>query len=326
METTSSLLQKAINLTLDDSTQSFTGVSDTATFLKQELNNTLRDVFRLIKKYSLQPPPITDTTVAGQTYYVNPPELSKIETVTCTAGNMVIPLKRIESQFEWDRLHQVPLQSGFPIAYFPRRDDYGIFPTPQANSATITLTGNYTPTNLTVADYTTGTVSVTNGSAILTGAGVTWLSSMVGYWFALTDSSGVPYGNWYKIGTFTSSSSLSITTAYQGSTASSQTYLIAQTPNCPEELQEFLPYRAASAYYQFRRNDPVKAQQLLNFYYTGDYANTNRSGNIRGGILGILQELQNNGRGNDQLTEMGPSPTYPLQFGGVWTTVIGQIS
>lgn len=74
------------------------------------------------------------------------------------------------------------------------------------------------------AAYTTGTISVTNGSAAVTGSGTTWNTSTnaeVGEYIQLPDS------KWYKITAIASNTSLTIESTYYGSTLSAQSYIIS---------------------------------------------------------------------------------------------------
>lgn len=74
------------------------------------------------------------------------------------------------------------------------------------------------------ATYTTGTVSVTDGSATVTGSGTSWstvTNAEVGEYIKLPD------GKWYKIASIASNTSLTIELTYYGDTASGQTYIIS---------------------------------------------------------------------------------------------------
>ena len=74
------------------------------------------------------------------------------------------------------------------------------------------------------ADYTTGTITVTNADATITGSGTTWSTTTnaeVGEYIKLPDS------KWYKIASIASNTSLEIETAYQGSTLAGQSYIIS---------------------------------------------------------------------------------------------------
>lgn len=74
-----------------------------------------------------------------------------------------------------------------------------------------------------VAEYTTGTVAVTNGSTTITGTGTTFTSSMVGYRFKLSSDDRS-----YKISGFTSTTVVTIESAYEGDTASGKTFQIVK--------------------------------------------------------------------------------------------------
>lgn len=74
------------------------------------------------------------------------------------------------------------------------------------------------------ANYTTGTISVTNGDATVTGSGTTWTTSTnaeVGEYIQLPDD------KWYKITAITDNTHLEVEIAYQGSTVSGETYTIS---------------------------------------------------------------------------------------------------
>lgn len=306
-ETFGTLVQAAQDYSIDDTATTVTGLSSAEAFLKRETNHSVKDIFTLMKKYKLQPPPKTASTVSGQIYYHNPPGMTKIESVTIATGTIVPPLRIIHSQDEWNRLQMIPVTNGYPLAVFPRRDDFGIYPTPNA-VYTLTLVGNYEPINMTADDYSTATVTATQNSQTITGSGTTFTSTMVGRWFSLTDSNGVSNGNWYRISAFTSTTSITLESYFEEATVTGGTYIIGESPEIPEELHEFIPFRSSAVYYATRRRDLEQAQRMMNYYYTGDFNNPNRSGNIRGGVLAVLKDLKENGRGNSQVTEMGPTP------------------
>ncbi|SRR5258708_3220678 len=318
-ETFSSLLQYSQNYVVDASSVSTNGLSDATTFLKHEVNNAVRFIVSIAKEYKLQPLPQTASTVKNQIYYHYPPGMNKLETVKVTVGTISPPLKCIESQEEWDVLQQLPNQvSIYPQAYFCRKDDFGIYPTPQ-DVYTITLTGTYNPNNMTVADYTLGTISATNNSLTLTGAGIaTFDATMVNRWFSLTDANGISNGSWYRIGAYTSPTVLSLETYFQETTGSALTYLIGQSPEIPSEMHEFIPYRAAAVFYATRRKDPKQAQTMMNMFYTGDFDNTTRRGTIRGGILGVIADLKERGRNNSQVVQMGEYRKFDLIKDNIW--------
>ncbi len=303
-ETYNTLLQATKDLCVDGSTTTTTSLSSTEAFLIRNINSTIQFIFTKIKNYKSQPLPVTFSTVIDQKFYHNPPGLLSLESVTVNVGgNMEKPLKLISSQATWDKFQEIPTSGDFPEYYFPRQNDFGIFPTPSV-VRTGTIVGNYLPRMLTVPDYTDGTVVVTNNSQTVIGTNTTFTVAMVGRWFCETDTSGNAVGNWYRISGFNSTTVLTLETVFEESTLSGSTYIIAQSPELPEELHEFIPYRAAAAYYRGPRRDVAIAQEYMNYFYTGDDGNPNRGGGIKGGILGAISEYKRTGRGNSGLIEM----------------------
>lgn len=74
------------------------------------------------------------------------------------------------------------------------------------------------------AAYTTGTISVTDGSSTVTGSGTSWnttTNAEVGEYIQLPDT------KWYRITAIANNTSLTIETTYGGSSASGQSYVIS---------------------------------------------------------------------------------------------------
>lgn len=75
-----------------------------------------------------------------------------------------------------------------------------------------------------IPDYTTGTVSVSSGGTTVTGVGTTFTATMAdgSYFIQFTDSL-----DWYKVSAFSSTTSVTIATAYQATTSlSGSTFII----------------------------------------------------------------------------------------------------
>lgn len=72
--------------------------------------------------------------------------------------------------------------------------------------------------------YTTGTASFTNGSVTVTGQGTTWAAGThgTGTWFIRNNADG----RWYRVTAVASATSLTIETAYAGTTAASSAYTL----------------------------------------------------------------------------------------------------
>lgn len=73
----------------------------------------------------------------------------------------------------------------------------------------------------TVAPYETGTVTVTNGSTTVTGSATTFTAAMVGRKFRVSGQNA-----YYRISAFVSTTEVTLEVAFQGTTASAQSYSI----------------------------------------------------------------------------------------------------
>jgi hypothetical protein len=319
-ETFSRFIQTSKDFCIDPSDASTNGLTSTESFLKREINKSVMATHKELQTaFKTKSLPRTASTTAGRQYYYNPPGLSVIDTATIDNDTTIPPLRVIQSQVEWDRLNSLPSTSGIPSHIFMRARDFGLFPIPQT-TYTLSLTGRFYPINMTNEDYSTGTVAVSQNSQTVTGTNTTFTAAMVGRYFVETDSDGEPKGNWYRISAFSSTTSITLETYFEEATLSGSTYLIGESPELPDEVHEFIPYRVAAAYYGTRRRDTKKAQEYLNYYFTGDWANTRRTGPIESGVLGYKQEYSLRGSDNTQILDLN-EPVRHHYLAEEWETV-----
>lgn len=254
----------------------------TLAYFKREINRATRFIYAYLQEYIRQKT-ATTTTVADQQFYQLPVDFHRGESLSITINNLTPTLTPIDSRMQWDRLNAVVIKSAYPRYYFVRENDFGIFPTP--NSAfTMNLSYVYMLKDMSVDDYTTGTVTVTNGDDDITGAGgATFTAGMVGRYFQTTND-GYPY----KIGSYTSTTNLDLQTNFAGTGAAGQTYSIFESPDIPVELHELIPYRVMEIYFAQRgASFSDKARMYSNMFWTGDANNSNRSAQlVRGGLIG----------------------------------------
>lgn len=233
----------------------------------------------------------TASTVVNQQYYHFPPGMVSLEGATITIGGVAYPVLTDDSQLQWDLTNQTLLSvSALPRFIFPRRDDFGIWPIPQG-VYTITINFPVRDRSLLVADYITGTVTVTNNSQTVTGAGgASWTAAMVGRWFIMDDTTKQGEGLWYRVSAVTPTTTLTLETSYEGVNNSGATYRIGETPELPEEVHRSLVSGVLGDYYSGPRSDVQKATWFNNDYWTGDGQNGKRDGmTFTGGILGAKQ-------------------------------------
>ena len=271
----------------------------------------------------------TLSTVANQQYYDYPLGIMDIENVVVTVGNVNYPCDVINSQYNWNILNAIQIQaSAIPQFIFPRSPylpaasggGFGIWPVPQA-VYTVTFYQHGRTRNLSVDDYTTGTVSLTNGSGTITGSGTTFISPMVGRFLQVTDVTNPGYGYWYLISGYSSATSLSMVPTWQGTTGSGLTYRIGEVPNLPDEGNIILCDGATADFFGGIRLDVTKFTWWNNKFWTGDPNNAARDeGNvdIAGGLIGMMNRYAE--RNNPRLIQTKPKLS-PLNY-QVWATTL----
>lgn len=197
----------------------------------------------------------TSTSTASQSSLTIQTPVRKVLSVTVTSGTYKYPVELINTRAEWDRI----TQSTTPTASYPR---YAFFVNnsieffPKISSAGETITVNFIKRqkDLTLADYTTGTITTaTNGDGTITGSGTTWTAKMAGRYLRITDSdtANTGDGEWYEISSITDTTNLELYGSYQGVSisAGSGAYTIAQCSELPEEYQLIPVYEALSVYF-----------------------------------------------------------------------------
>jgi hypothetical protein len=210
----------------------------------------------------------TTTTVANQQSYQLPPDILWVKTVTITVGNTTDPLIEVEDQDAWNRMNATPV-TGIPRWFF-YRPRFGInggelqlLPIPSASNYTITLIGEANDKDLSADTYSDGTVTVTEGSAVVNGSGTTFTSAMVGRYFRSNGS--LSDGFWYRIAARNSNTSITLENVYEGATQSGATYQIDEAFALPEEMQQLPIWGALAEYYGMKQNTEQEAKYLAKF-------------------------------------------------------------
>lgn len=196
------------------------------------------------------------TSILDRYYYPLPPSYGQMREVTWVDGTNEYPLDEVVSWKEWNYLRSSSTGSGTPPThYFVVKGAVGntsmeiwVWPTPSEASKTLRCTFNKIVPNMSVVDYTTGTITATNGSATIAGSATTvWTSAMVGRSIQLPD------GYWYDIIAVGAVNSLTIHTEYQGTTTAGATYTIAEVPLVPENFQDAIWQYAVGMYFAKER-------------------------------------------------------------------------
>lgn len=246
------------------------------TFLKQRINERYELITSKLNTWtqSLSRTFTTGTSAgADQQYYYNPPNLREIESIVLTKSSFNYVLTPVYDQREWDLLNANNITADFPRRYFRRASDFGIWPIPNEDDYTGTITYTQRATPLYFEDYTTGTVTATENDQTITVATGNFTTGAIkaGMWFSLADSSGEPKGSWYRTGSVTDASNIELETYFEETTVAGANYIIGQSPEIPEELHPLLAIGAISDFYAFKQKDMETATKYDNKFWTGNY-------------------------------------------------------
>lgn len=185
--------------------------------------------------------------VAGQQYYQLPEDGQKLKEIIVSTGGWFPPMEQIPDEFAWRQMNMFAI-TGLPTHYFIRgNDEVGLYPVPSASvTSGIELVFSPKHVQLTEADFTTGTITVTNGSQTITHSATGFTQTMENQWFQTTDGTDE---NWYRISDFVSSSIMTLENYYQGPSGSGKSFRIGQVMDLPEEFLEAPPDYAMYRHY-----------------------------------------------------------------------------
>ena len=206
--------------------------------------------------------------VGSQESFPLPYNIKTIVDMTLNVGSTKYTLKETPSRPYWDMVNFVPFTSDIPQYYYIWNKRIYVFPNPSSNNNTITINFKARLTDLSRADYTTGTITLTNGSTTVTGSGTTFTTNMVGMWLQASTAPGGD-NNWYEIATFNTTTSLDLVNPYQGIGGATLTYIIGEAPILGEDYQDLALYRACKIYFTTRVPDPARAELFDNLYQEG---------------------------------------------------------
>lgn len=235
--------------------------SDNLTVLDTLLNEGDRKVITS-KPWGFREKAVTKSTIASQQfYYIGN---GRVRNVTVTIGSTRYTPTEIKTREDWDYLNQSTSLSNTPEYYFVGDGRIGFYPTPSsATSNAITANLLQGHKDLSIADYTTGTITTTSGTTI-TGSGTTWTAQMACRWIQITpsDTANTGDGEWYEISSVTSSTVLELVSPYLGTAiiAGSSAYTIGQTSIIPSDFQIISVHYALEQYFSYIQPEKDRAQ------------------------------------------------------------------
>ena len=226
------------------------------TYLDEAANDDYRRVCAL-KDWPFLERNRTVSTTASTQFTTLPYDCDQVREISVipTGSTTRYTPTEVASRREWDQLNLRSFTSDIPERYFIFAGQVGLWPTPASTSNTIYVTQKTRVIDLSVADYTTGTiVSIANGASAVIGSGTSWTAQMAGRWirFTYSDTANTGDGMWYEISSVTDTTHLTLVRAYGGTSiaAGSATYTIGQMPLLPEAFHDLPWLWAAGTYWQ----------------------------------------------------------------------------
>jgi hypothetical protein len=122
---------------------------------------------KLLQEYFFNESSFTINTVANQQFYLLPYNYSKLKTGTITNGNLTWTPTEILSRRAWDLLNtQKNYVGNIPNNYYIWGNKIGFWPIPSSATEVITFNYQIRVPDLTITDYSTGTVAASNTGGV----------------------------------------------------------------------------------------------------------------------------------------------------------------
>lgn len=233
----------------------------TLTQLKQDMNIGYSRFNAALSRYFSRKQQFTDVN-ENQGIYQTPIDCIRIIGMTVAVSNTYqTPIKEIRSEFEWRQIVAYPYSSNWPAYYYMiGNDEFQLWPTP-SQDVTNGLRFYYQQQDhdLSIEDSTNtslnATVTVTNGSVVVTATSGVFTPNMKNLQFQLT---GVNDLTWYEIVDVPTSSTLTLKSAFVGISGSTQAFRIGQISILPAEYDDVVIDYALARFFE-ARNNPARA-------------------------------------------------------------------
>jgi len=274
--------------------QNITGDTSAAqlTIFKRWVNDTNKIVSAKAPLLSLE---ITDTvgTVASQEGYQIPNQIQSIRSVKITMdGGVIYRPRPVEDPRFWEYLQSMQSGDSDITRFFMKEGNKVLlWPEPATADSEIQIRGTRRLRDLSLADYTTGTIAAaTNGDETVGGTDTAWATNAIGNYMRIDYT----YGDfrWYEIDSITGVLALELVKGFEGTTFTGQTesYTIGEFSHVPGEFHPLLYFRPLALYYQ-HLEDPTMAERYWRMYDGGKEAGLT---SVVGGMLRnlIINDLQ----------------------------------
>ena len=244
--------------------------SGNETLGKTLINDSIREILAM-EDWTFNRGSDSQDTVADTQYYDLAYNCWRLRKISVDVSDTIYTPVEVKDEVSWSILNRIDTSSDIPTHYFvkPSTNEFGLYPIPSTAGYSITQTFQKKVKDLGATDYSTGTVTATNGSTAIVGAGTTFTAAMVGEYIKVTDY-------WYKIESFTDTTHIVIDRNFGETTVAGSTLLISETIPLPDGFENMPLWKALSVYFDSRENTAQannynkKYEEALNNLYKRD--------------------------------------------------------
>ena len=261
--------------------------------LKQDMNIGSQRFNASLGRYFSRKQQFTDI-VDGQGIYQTPIDSIRVIGMTVSVSNTYqVPVKEVRSEFEWRQITAYPYDSNWPAYYFViGSDEVALWPTPSQDVPNgLRFYYQQQDAFLSIEDITStstnATVTVANGSTLVTATSGIFTSNMKNLMFQLTNVNDL---TWYEIVDVPTATTLTLKSAFVGISGSAQSFRIGQTFIFPEEYSDVPIDYALSRFFQAKNNAP-----RAKMYYNED---KNNLGSFNAAVEDAIEKYASSTEGN----------------------------
>ena len=203
------------------------------------------------------------TTSASQQAFEKPYNAAKIDGVRVYTGGVYYTPKEIKSDSLWRKINYVVTYSDVPSFWFVNNETgkIEIYPTHSSASDTVRIYFTKRTRDLSVTDYTTGTVTTVVNDQTITGAGgATWVNKMAGRYIKITDTSNVIGDMWFEIDSVVPATPTLEIKENMPVASAGASYVIAEMIPFMDGFEDIALWFALDNFYQMREK-PVLARE-----------------------------------------------------------------
>jgi hypothetical protein len=217
----------------------------------------------------------TTTSISGNGVqsYPLPANVSKLTNSTITIGQLVYTPLVVDSVAEWTKLNALPYTASYPAYFFIYNKELNFWPIPSSTGNVVSLYGQTSVADMNYEDYSTGTISVTAGSNVVTGSATSWNSvfppttdlTAANLYLIVNppNGDGIPY----QIQSFANGTSLTLLKPIiNAPITTGATYTIGQYPLLDPNFHDAITYKALATYFESIGQNDAKSQYYMGLF------------------------------------------------------------